>query len=202
MLTAALGRRDRSDYELVLVDNGRALGFHTVSAEDWPARGRVTVLPSYTQETMDDFFSRIDVLLFPTQWKESFGLTVREALVRNIWVITTDAGGVVEDLVDGVNGTILPLTAGGEALAGARLQARERTAELKAFENPYRDRIADYDSQAEELHGLLAEAAARAALQPAVQPGRPGASRAAVAFGRGNRPSTDPQARNGGAGRV
>ena len=161
VLRSALGQLARGDYELVLVDNGGALGFHTVFAEDWPAKGGVTVLPSYTQSTMDDFFSRIDVLLFPTQWKESFGLTVREALIRNIWVITTDAGGVVEDVVDGVNGTIIPLTADGTALAAAMAQALERTAELKAFQNPHRGQIASYDSQAEELHGFLADAAAR-----------------------------------------
>ncbi len=161
ILKSALLHLTRSDYELVLVDNGRALGFHTVFAEDWPARGTVTILPSYTQETMDDFFSHIDVLLFPTQWKESFGLTVREALMRNVWVITTDAGGVVEDVVDGVNGTIIPLTASGEVLAAAMAQALERRAELATFENPYRAQIANYDTQAEELHGFLAEAAAR-----------------------------------------
>ena len=161
VLKSALTHLARSDYELVLVDNGQALGFHTVSVEDWPASGTLTILPSYTRETMDDFFSRIDVLLFPTQWKESFGLSVREALIRNIWVITTDAGGVVEDVVDGVNGTIIPLTAGGEVLAAAMAQALERTAELKSFENPHRARIANYDTQAEELHGFLAEAAAR-----------------------------------------
>lgn len=55
------------------------------------------------------FFDDIDVLLFPSQWKESFGLTVREALAWNVWVIATDAGGVVEDLVNGENASIIPL---------------------------------------------------------------------------------------------
>jgi glycosyltransferase involved in cell wall biosynthesis len=58
---------------------------------------------------MDDFFSSIDVLLFPSQWKESFGLTVREAISRGVWVIVTDAGGIVEDCIEGVNSNIVPM---------------------------------------------------------------------------------------------
>ncbi len=56
------------------------------------------------------------MLLFPTQWK-SFGLTVREALIRDVWVIATDAGGVVEDIVDGKNGNIIPFDDGEPRLA-------------------------------------------------------------------------------------
>jgi O-antigen biosynthesis protein len=65
------------------------------------------------------------VLLFPTQWKESFGLTVREALARNVWVITTDAGGVVEDIKPGRNGYIIPFLDTGEALKQAVIDTLE-----------------------------------------------------------------------------
>ena len=37
----------------------------------------VEIIPAYSQDNIDDFFAGIDVLLFPTQWKESFGLTVQ-----------------------------------------------------------------------------------------------------------------------------
>jgi glycosyltransferase involved in cell wall biosynthesis len=50
----------------------------------------------YTQDTMDGFYAQIDVLLFPSQWKETFGLTVREAAVRGIHVLQTDSGGTAE----------------------------------------------------------------------------------------------------------
>ena len=70
-----------------------------------------------SQDNIDDFFNSIDVLLFPTQWKESFGLTVREAIIRNVWVITTNAGGPVEDVIEGVNGNIIPFDSNYKQLA-------------------------------------------------------------------------------------
>ena len=51
--------------------------------------GFIRVIP---KRSIDEFFSSIDVLLFPSLWKESFGSTVREALVRDVWVIASDAG--------------------------------------------------------------------------------------------------------------
>jgi len=36
------------------------------------------------------------VLLFLSQWKETFGLAIREALARGIRVIQTDSGGTTE----------------------------------------------------------------------------------------------------------
>ena len=149
----------RSDYELVLVDNLQSLGFNSLHRIDWEIEGRLTILPSYTQENMNEFYENIDVLLFPTQWKESFGLTVREALIRDIWVIATDAGGVIEDLVQGENGVIIPLTDDGTALRAAVLDALEQKDRLKAHVNPYKGQIATYSHQATELHDILAKAA-------------------------------------------
>ena len=76
-----------------------------------------SILPAHTQDNIDDFFNSIDILLFPTQWKESFGLTVREAIIRNVWVITTNAGGPVEDVIEGVNGNIIPFDSNYKQLA-------------------------------------------------------------------------------------
>lgn len=108
-----------SNVRLVLVDNALNLGFASYHQQDLVGIPNVEIVPAYTQSTIDDFFASIDVLLFPTQCKESFGLTVREALARNVWVITTDAGGVVEDIVPGRNGYILPFYDTGEGLKQA-----------------------------------------------------------------------------------
>ena len=35
----------------------------------------------------------MDVLLFPSLWNESFGLTVREAIARDVFVLSSDCGG-------------------------------------------------------------------------------------------------------------
>jgi len=146
---------ERSDYELVLVDNLSSLGFSSLKAEDWPIGGRLRILPGYDQDTMDSFYSQIDVLLFPTQWKESFGLTVREALIRDIWVIATDAGGVVEDIVDGENGNVIPLLDNGTALKTAIERALDSTETIIQHTNPYKSKIVDLDQQATELRKFL-----------------------------------------------
>lgn len=150
---------ERSDYELVVIDNLLSLGFSSIASDQWPITGDLKILPAYDQDNMDDFYSQIDVLLFPTQWKESFGLTVREALIRDIWVITTDAGGVVEDVVDGKNGDIIPLLDDGSALKAAVERALDRSAALMRHHNPYKAKIVDHEQQAEELYQHLSRVA-------------------------------------------
>jgi len=71
--------------------------------------------PRFSQDKMDDFYARIDVLLFLSQWKETFGLTIREAVARGIRVIQTDSGGTTE--WDGADmGKMLPIGAGVDVL--------------------------------------------------------------------------------------
>jgi glycosyltransferase involved in cell wall biosynthesis len=59
-------------------------------------KGDWVIHPRYGSATIDTFYSKIDVLLFMSQWKETFGLTIREALARGIRVIQTNGGGTVE----------------------------------------------------------------------------------------------------------
>lgn len=92
LITQAFAGLPRSDYELKVVDNLLHLGFRSFNRHSVKIPGSVSIIPGYTQDDIDAFFSGIDVLLFPTQWKETFGLAVREALVRDVWVISTDAG--------------------------------------------------------------------------------------------------------------
>ncbi|MEO1238894.1 MAG: glycosyltransferase, partial [Pseudomonadota bacterium] len=58
--------------------------------------GTWSVWPRYDQADMDAFYAEIDVLLFLSQWKETFGLSIREAVARGIHVVQTDSGGTVE----------------------------------------------------------------------------------------------------------
>lgn len=97
------------NYKLIIADIQKKLGQPSVPESDWALAGEVEINDGFTPETIDDYFANIDVLLMPSQWKESFGLTVREALIRGIWVITTDSGGTVEDIVEGKNGNVVPM---------------------------------------------------------------------------------------------
>jgi glycosyltransferase involved in cell wall biosynthesis len=111
------------DIELVVVDNATNLGFSTYDFNSFEGVNRVKIVSAYNQDSIDEFFATIDVLLFPTQCKESFGLVVREALARNVWVISTDAGGAVEDIVAGKNGAVIPLSDDGTELKKAVLES-------------------------------------------------------------------------------
>jgi glycosyltransferase involved in cell wall biosynthesis len=145
---------DRVDWELILVDNTLNLGFSSVDVTGWRMAGNVRVVPAYTQDTMDEFFGGVDVLLFPSQWKESFGLTVREALARDVWVIATEGGGPDDAIAEGVNGNFIPLDGRHEPLTQAVNALLDRPGRLADWENPYRDGIGDFDRQAETMHEI------------------------------------------------
>ncbi len=155
LVRAAFDGIGRRDYKLVLVDNTTNAGYSSMLVEDWQLGGELAVVPGYRQDTMDAFFEGIDVLLFPSQWKESFGLTVREALIRDVWVIATDGGGSVEDIVPGVNGTVLPFEAQAEDLRAAVVALLDRADVLAGHCNPFKDRIVTYEMQAAALGGIL-----------------------------------------------
>ncbi len=160
LLRKAFERLDRSGWELVLVDNTLNLGFRSIDVSAWKVEGTLTVVPAYTQEGLDGFFDRIDVLLFPSQWKESFGLSVREALARNVWVIATDGGGQSEEIVDGVNGRLIPLDGRMDGLLEAVSELLLVPERLDGFRNPHAGSIASYDDQAAELLEILREVTA------------------------------------------
>jgi glycosyltransferase involved in cell wall biosynthesis len=149
----ALGR---TDWSLTLVDATLNLGFASIDPADWAMPGTVTIVPAYTQDTMEAFFAGIDVLLFPSQWQESFGLTVREALARDVWVIATAGGGPAEAITDGVNGTIIPLDGQFLTLRQAILALLDNPQRLAGHRNPSSHTIIGYDMQAAQLHGILA----------------------------------------------
>lgn len=145
----------QTNYELVLVDNTLNLGFSSLDVSDWKVSGDIRVSKAYKQSELDEFFTDIDVLLFPSQWKESFGLTVREALIRHVWVIANDAGGAVEDIQPGINGDVLPFTDDHSALRDAIANLLDAPEKLTRFVNPFAGHIATYDDQAKELLHLL-----------------------------------------------
>ncbi|MEM9255493.1 MAG: glycosyltransferase family 4 protein [Pseudomonadota bacterium] len=153
-IIAALQQIDSTDYVLKVVDAAGNLGSSWNDGRYWNVPGQVQFVPPYRQSTMDDFFASIDVLLFPSQWKESFGLTVREALARDVWVIATRAGGVAEDLIEGENADIIPFGAGSQALSSCieRALGQDRWC---GYKNAHTDRIRSFDEQALELSSYL-----------------------------------------------
>lgn len=142
--------------KLVIVDNTLNLGSRSYGKHDLLGISNAEIVPAYTQANIDTFFDQIDVLLFPTQCKESFGLTVREALVRNVWVISTDAGGAVEDIVHGVNGLVVPFEDEGDELKRAIFQTIEYFDDIEYGQEICLDSsgIRFFEEQTQELMGI------------------------------------------------
>ncbi len=161
LIRKAFERIAASGYELLLVDNTLNLGFSTIDTAGWRVAGTIRTVPAYDQAGLDDFFDGIDVLLFPSQWKESFGLIVCEALARDVWVVVTEGVGAAEFVVDGENGTVIPLVNDPRPLreaVEALLAAPER---LAGHVNRHKALLNTYDAQAEDLHGMLERAVSR-----------------------------------------
>ena len=159
LLRQAFENLASADWELVLVDNTLNLGFSSIDVSGWKVAGEIRVVPAYTQDGLDDFFDGIDILLFPSQWKESYGLTVREALARDVWVIATGPGGQAEDIVDGVNGRLIPLDGRATGLVGAIEELLLAPSSLDGYVNPYRHNLASYAGQSDALQAVLKQAA-------------------------------------------
>jgi len=140
---------------LVVVDAGEAIGQSwRPEFERYKNELPIEIIPAYGPDDLDRVFAELDVILCPSQWKETFGLVAREALIRDVWVIASDAGGLAEDIVDGKNGDVLPFPPTSRALAAA-ISRRIGTPRAPL---PFKDRVARLQDQACELASLLREA--------------------------------------------
>lgn len=110
-LAETLRSLGRTDFEVLLVDVHTAFGKGAMTGSEnrhlWQDM-RVSILPFMQHDAMDSVYAQLDVLLFPSLWDESFGLTVREAIVRDIFVVAADCGGPSEAIVHGENGLLFP----------------------------------------------------------------------------------------------
>ncbi len=159
VVRAAFEALGRDDYELVLVDDRANLGFPPLPRREWRFGGKVTIIPGFHHTQSDAFFSRIDVYLAVTQMKESFGLLIHEALLRDKWIITTDCGAPMEDVIDGVNADVLPLGPDHRPLVAAITALLDNPERLDGYINPRKPQTLTSAQQAEQLLGFLVAAA-------------------------------------------
>ncbi len=109
MIERAFRALDPNKAELVLVDAAANVGSSWWAHYQFgPIAPHVTIVPGYTRADVDEFYAGLDVLLFLSTWKETFGLTSREAALRGVHVVATDCGAPVEPLLNGDTATILP----------------------------------------------------------------------------------------------
>ncbi|GBR46177.1 glycosyltransferase [Neokomagataea tanensis NBRC 106556] len=148
-------------WSLTLVDNKRNLGYQSIRDDEWAVQGILKVVPGYAQSELDAFYDEVDVLLFPSQWKESYGLTVREALARDVWVVTTAPGGQSEDVVEGVNGTHLPIDGRFEPLLEVMCMLIAEPSRFDGYVNPLKNTLCTFDAQSDALLEHLTHIAGR-----------------------------------------
>ncbi|MGL4362368.1 MAG: glycosyltransferase [Cellulosilyticaceae bacterium] len=72
-----------------------------------PSNGKIIIHPPYDTFEKETVFQEFDILLSLSIVKESSSLVVREALIRNIPVLTTDSGGPLEVVMPGINGEVV-----------------------------------------------------------------------------------------------
>ncbi|MBE3639008.1 glycosyltransferase [Mangrovicoccus algicola] len=96
LVRAAFQRIDRADFRGIVVD-GSLDGSWWRPSMFQGMRGEWQIHPRFEQSAgLDGFYASIDVLLFLSQWRETFGLVVREAISRGVRVIQTEGGGATE----------------------------------------------------------------------------------------------------------
>ncbi len=93
-----------SNLELLVVDHAAPKG--SIKYEKWGSTP-VTLIPKVRQDEIANLFAKIDVLLAPSIWPESFGLVTREALMCGCRVIASDRGGIGQCIEHGENGLVI-----------------------------------------------------------------------------------------------
>ncbi|APE45039.1 hypothetical protein BOO69_17695 [Sulfitobacter alexandrii] len=148
LIRRAFAELDRDDFRVVLVD-GSLDGSWWKDHRFDKLPGSWEVRPRFVQEKMDDFYAEIDVLLFMSQWKETFGLAIREALARGISVIQTDSGGTTEHGAVAPE-KLIPIGAPAGLLKAQIEEALENGSRLQTAVD-----VASFDDQALAFDGLV-----------------------------------------------
>ena len=58
-------------------------------------------------DKMIEFYNNIDILVFPSLYKEAFGMVVAEAMSNGILPISTGVGGAIEVITHGIDGLLV-----------------------------------------------------------------------------------------------
>jgi len=95
------------NFKLILIDTAKRNGMEGFIKDDvWPLETEINGYISH--DKMREMYGKIDVLIFPSMCKESFGLVVREAIYNDVFVVCSDCGGPSEAIVNNENGLVFP----------------------------------------------------------------------------------------------
>ncbi|WP_084420416.1 glycosyltransferase family 4 protein [Henriciella litoralis] len=96
-----LGNFDR--LKLIIVDH--SLRENETEHEVWGATEveRIGFVP---QDQVANLYKRLNAVIVPSIWPESFGLVAREALSTGSWLLASNRGAAAEDVIEGENGHV------------------------------------------------------------------------------------------------
>jgi len=151
---AGLPEAVRARIDLQLVDLGRRLGRDDIDAEWWAQICPTVLVPPYTQDGIDAFFAGVDVLVAPSLAPESFGLGVREALARHVWVVATRVGALADAIEPGVNGDVIE-PGDTHSLRAALLHCVEAPASVRGHTNAHRQNLISLRDHGDALADLI-----------------------------------------------
>lgn len=92
------------NFEVIAIDHETSKGQERT--EMWGSTN-VTMSGPVPQEQVASLYARMDVLVAPSLWPESFGLVTREALACGVWVVASSLGAIGEDVEEGTNGFLV-----------------------------------------------------------------------------------------------
>lgn len=138
---------DLEQSEIIVVDFGLQSG--EVRRKTWGSTP-VRFIPKLPFADMPSFYSNLDVLIVPSLWRESFGLVVREAIVNSVWVVASEAGGLAEDIREGIDGHIFS-KGSKEKLAAILKEIDSNPSFYREKRNPDTSHIRSIEEQVEEL---------------------------------------------------
>lgn len=92
------------NFEVLAIDHEMSKGQERT--ETWGTTP-VTMSGPVPQEQVASLYARMDVLVAPSLWPESFGLVTREALACGVWVVASSLGAIGEDVEEGANGFLV-----------------------------------------------------------------------------------------------
>jgi glycosyltransferase involved in cell wall biosynthesis len=103
----ALSSHPFQNLEAIVVDLGAPKGSEV---RDMWGTVPVTFVGKTPQEEIDQLYARMDVLVAPSIWPESYGLVTREASAAGVWVVASNMGGIGEDVLEGSTGNVIKPT--------------------------------------------------------------------------------------------
>ena len=108
---ALVASPELENLELQVVDYAAKPGSYR--EELWGST-KVKIVSKVHQSEVADLYSKIDILLAPSVWPESFGLVSREALHCGCWVVASDRGSIGDSIVEGENGHVVSVNSSAE----------------------------------------------------------------------------------------